>query len=244
MRCSWWSMKYSLPLASTAAPEMEKKPLSSFSNLAPGITTAERLGGNIQHGKYSFANFQVMGYVLNRVLVRKLADAQKSAAAVFVTNGVPALCIHRNVAKMNIFGLVKANGCGERRARACYSIAMVVGDGYIIRPIEFQGQGVGALACFLFRLRGVHVPVLHVIELDLVPHVVFVRKLVNVTGRLGVGNVKSRLSEGIRSPDIGECAAASIDHPNARVLPVPTLVQIGISGVVVVVRIRAAAVAA
>ncbi len=59
-----------------------------------------------------------------------------------------------------------------------------------------------------------------------------------------VGDNKASLREGVRRPDVGECASAAVRDPEARILAVPAFVQIGVGGVVVVVGVRSAAVAA
>src|SRR5580704_1669000 len=71
-----------------------------------------------------------------------------------------------------------------------------------------------------------------------------VRQLIHVPGRGGIRHQKTRLREGIRRPDVCECPSASIGNPQAGILPVPALVQVRISRVVVVVRIATAAVPA
>ena len=65
-----------------------------------------------------------------------------------------------------------------------------------------------------------------------------VGKLINATGRLSIGSVKSRLSIGARRPDVGKGSPAAVGHPEARILPVPPLVPIGIGGAIVIVDLR------
>ena len=132
----------------------------------------------------------------------------------------------------------------ERRARTRYAITVIVRNREIAAVINFQRKRFRALAGLLFGLRRVDVPVLYVIELDLVAHVMLVRQLVHVPGRFGVRYQKARLRESIRRPDICKCSSASIRDPQAGILPVPALVQVRVSRVVVVVRIAAAAVPA
>ena len=89
----------------------------------------------------------------------------------------------------------------------------------------------------LLGLRRVDVPVLDVIKLDLVADVVLDGELVDVAGRFRVRYQKAGLREGIGRPDVGEGAAASVRDPQAGILAVPALAQVGVGGVVVVVGI-------
>src|ERR1700761_3355454 len=82
------------------------------------------------------------------------------------------------------------------------------------------------------------------IELDFVAHMVLGRKLVDVARRLRIRYNKSRLREGVRCPDISERATAAIRNPEARILRIPALAQVGVGRVVVVVGVRPPALAA
>ena len=121
---------------------------------------------------------------------------------------------------------------------------MVVGDGDVAGRIEFERKRLGTFAGFFFGLRRVDVPVFNVVEDDFAAQVVLVRELVDVTGRGGVGDKEAGLREGVGGPDVGEGTTATIGDPEAGILRVPALAQVGVGGVVVVVRVGAAAVAA
>src|ERR1700733_10329373 len=82
------------------------------------------------------------------------------------------------------------------------------------------------------------------VEFDLVTDVMLIGELVDVTGRGGVGDDKAGLGEGVRCPDIGKGATTTVGDPEAGILAIPALAQVGVSGVVVVVGIGAAAVTA
>ena len=51
---------------------------------------------------------------------------------------------------------------------------MVVRESEVVREVDFERKRLGTFAGFFLSLRRVDVPVLHVIELDLVADVVFV----------------------------------------------------------------------
>ncbi len=83
-------------------------------------------------------------------------------------------------------GVIEANRGGKRRAGPRDAIAVIVGDGDVLRPIEFERERLRTFACFLFGLRRVDVPVFHMVELDLVADMVLSGKLVDMAGRLRV----------------------------------------------------------
>ena len=149
-----------------------------------------------------------------------------------------------HIAEVNVRRSINAYSRRERRTRTSYAITVIVRNGEIAAVINLQRKRFRALPGLLLGLRRVDVPVLYVIKLDLVAHVMLVRQLVHVPGRLRVRNQKARLRESIRRPDVCECSSASIRNPQAGILPVPALVQVRVSRVVVVVRIAAAAVPA
>src|SRR5580658_7103769 len=182
--------------------------------------------------------------VLDRVVVRKFADAQERADAIFDEDAIAAFGVDMHIAEVDVAGVIETNSCGKRRARTGDAIAVIVGDGDVLRPIEFKGKGFGALAGLFFGLRRVYVPVLGVIELDLVADVVFGGELVDVAGRCGVGYDEACLGEGVGGPNVGDGSAASVAHPEAGILRVPALAQVGVGGVIVVVGIGPAAVTA
>ena len=182
-----------------------------------------RIRRNVEHRELPLADFEMMGHILDGIFVGEFAGAQKCAAAVVVADGIAAFGIDMHVAEMNVAGVVEANRGGKRRAGARDAIAVIVGDGDVVRPVEFERQRFGTFAGLLFGLRRVDVPVLDVVELDLVADMMLVGELVDMAGRLGVRDIEAGLGEGVRSPDIGECAAAAVGHPEARVLPVPAL---------------------
>ena len=78
---------------------------------------------------------------------------------------------------------------------------------------SLERQTLGTLAGLFFRLRRVDVPVLHVIEFDLVADMVLDGKLVHVAGRFRVGHIEARLREGVGRPDVRERSAAAVRHP-------------------------------
>ena len=71
-------------------------------------------------------------------------------------------------------------------ARASYAITVIVRNVEIAAVSDFKGERFGALSRFFFGLRSIDVPVLHVVDLDLVAHVVLVRQLIHVPGRFCV----------------------------------------------------------
>jgi hypothetical protein len=82
------------------------------------------------------------------------------------------------------------------------------------------------------------------VEFDFITYMVLVGELVDVTGRSRVGDDKTSLGEGVGCPDIGKGPAATVGDPEAGILAIPALAQVGVGGVVVVLGIGAAAVAA
>src|SRR5208282_1538629 len=181
---------------------------------------------NIKHGKLPLAHLDMMRHVLNCVFVWEFTHTQECPAADLVADSVAALGIHMHIAKMNIAGAVESHRRRKRRPRARDSIAMVVGDRDVLRPIKLKRQRLWTLARLLLSLRRIHITILNAIELDLIAHMVLGRELVDVSRRRCVGHNKSSLGEGVRSPDVSKCASASIAHPQARILSVPTLAQI------------------
>ena len=91
-----------------------------------------------------------------------------------------------HVAEMNVSGVVEADRGGKGCAGTRDAIAVIIGDGDIPRPVEFERQRFRTLAGLLLGLRRIDVPILRVVEDDLVAHMVFVGKLVDVAGRLRV----------------------------------------------------------
>ena len=122
---------------------MEKNPSCQFFDLGAGRedggSIAGRRGGrifrNVEHGEFTFADFEIVSHVLNRILVREFADAEKCAAAVVIADGIAAFGIDMHVAEVNVPGVIKANGRGERRAGTRDAIAVIVGDGDVARPV-------------------------------------------------------------------------------------------------------------
>ena len=82
------------------------------------------------------------------------------------------------------------------------------------------------------------------IKLDLVADVVFVGQFVDMAGRLCVRHDKASLCKGVGCPNVGEGAPATVSDPETGILAVPALAEVGVGGVVVVVGIGSAAVAA
>ena len=182
----------------------------------------------------------MMRHVLDSILVRVLARAQVRAASILIACRKPALGIHVHIAKMNVRAMIQPHRRRERRARPRHPIRVIIRNRNILRPFQLKRQRIRTLARLFLRLRRVHVPILHVVELDLVAHVVFVRKLVHMARRGRIGNVESRLRERHRRPDIRKRPSTAVRHPQARILPVPAPPQIGIGRMVVVIRIGAA----
>ena len=79
----------------------------------------------------------------------------------------------------------------------------------------------GAGRGFFFGLRRVEVPVLDVIELDLVEQMMLGGELVDVPWRGRVGHIEPALGKRVRRPDVGERAAAAARDPEARILRAP-----------------------
>ena len=114
------------------------------------------------------------------ILVRELARAQERAAAVLVADPVAALRVDVDVAEVDVGRVVQTDRRGERRVAARHAIAVIVGDRDVLRPADLQRHGFRALVRLLLGLRRVEVPVLDVIELDLVEEVMLGRQLVDV----------------------------------------------------------------
>src|ERR1700722_15814045 len=113
-----------------------------------------------------------------------------------------------------------------------------------MRGVDFKRKRLGTFASFFLGLRGINVPVLYMIKLDFIADVVFVGQFVDMAGRLCIRHHKASLRKSIGSPDVSESAASAVSDPQAGILAVPALAQIGIGGVVVVVGVGAATVAA
>src|SRR5579871_664504 len=79
-------------------------------------------------------------------------------------------------------------------------------------------------------------------DLDLIPHMVFARHLIDAAFGRSVRNQHPGLREGAWRPDIEKRAATARSHPEARILPVPAAIQVGSGGVRVVVNTGAAAI--
>ena len=75
--------------------------------------------------------------VLDCILVGKFADPQECAAAVGIADGISALGIDMEVAKMDIAGVVEANRGREGRAGTGDAVGVIVGDGNVLRPVKF-----------------------------------------------------------------------------------------------------------
>ena len=114
-----------------------------------------------------------MRRIFDCILIGEFADTQKRAATVSIAGGVPAFGIHMDVAEMQVRRVVNAHRSGKRSARTRHPITMIVGDGDVLRVIEFERQSFKTLTGFFFSLRCVDVPIFYVVELDLVAHVVF-----------------------------------------------------------------------
>ena len=65
-------------------------------------------------------------------------------------------------------------------------------------------------------------------------------KLIYMAGRLRVGNQETRLGKGVRRPDVRKGAPAALRYPQAGILSIPALAEVGIGRVVIVVGIGAA----
>ena len=118
-----------------------------------------------------------------------------------------------HIAKVNVARVVNPHSCRKRRPRTRHSIAVIVRNGDVLRPVKFQRQRLRTFARFFLGLRCVHVPVLHMVELDLVAYVMLGRELVHMPRRLRVRNQKARLRKRVRRPDIGECPSAAVASP-------------------------------
>ncbi len=113
---------------------------------------------------------------------------------------------------------------------ASHPITVIIGDRDVLRILDFQRDRFGAGRRFLFRLRRVDVPILDVVEFDLVEQMVveqmvLVRQLIDMAGRRRIGHDETGLRLGVRRPDIGEGAAATFRHPQARILRAPASVE-------------------
>src|SRR5580658_9480051 len=99
-----------------------------------------RRGGNVERSEFALAYLQAMRHILDRILIGKLAHAQKRAAAVVVADRVAALGIYMHVAEMDFSGVIEPHRSGERRSRARDAVAVIVGDGNVFRPVELKRQ--------------------------------------------------------------------------------------------------------
>jgi hypothetical protein len=122
-----------------------------------------------------------------------------------------------------------------------YAITVEVGNGEVGGVIDFKRRRILAFTALFLRLQGIELPVGYVPELEFRPHVMFARNLIDEAWDGGVGDHHPGLSEGIRSPDIGEGTAAAID-PEAGILRIPGTVWIGVGGVGCIVRIETGAI--
>jgi hypothetical protein len=98
---------------------------------------------------------------------------------------------------------------------------VVVGDRDVLRRVDLEGDRFRARGRFFLRLRPVEVPVLDVVELELVEEMMLGGNLVDVAGRLRVRDVEAGLREGVRRPDVAERAAPAARDPDARILGAP-----------------------
>ena len=71
------------------------------------------IGGNVEHGEFTFAHFQMMGHVLDCILVRVFTDPQECAATIRIADSISALGIDMQIAEMNVLGMVETNRCGK-----------------------------------------------------------------------------------------------------------------------------------
>ena len=125
----------------------------AFSRLFPrqhsGRITLLRLlwiSRNIQCCELAFTHLEMVRHILDRVLVRELAQAQECAAAIRVANAIPALRVHMHVAEVNIRRSINAHSRRERRARTSYAITVIVRNREIAAVINFQRKRFRALA--------------------------------------------------------------------------------------------------
>src|SRR5690349_661644 len=100
---------------------------------------------------------------------------------------------------------------------------------------DLEGNRVATLSEFLLRLGCEQFPVGHPVENHLVANMMLNRDLIDVARGVSIGYVEARTRVGVWTPDTVECAAATVSHPQARVLAIPPPGGVGITAVVVVV---------
>src|SRR3984893_5971437 len=113
---------------------------------------------NGQPSKFPLSQFDVVGRIKQGVVKRHLAVA----VAVYI-------------AKMYVLRIGNFDRVGERLVATDYAIHMQVCDGDITRILNLQRQRETTFAPLLFGLQGVDSPIGHMMQYDLVPHMVLAR---------------------------------------------------------------------
>src|ERR1700730_2720764 len=113
---------------------------------------------NGQPSKFPLSQFEVVGGIKQGIVKRHFAVA----VAVYI-------------AKMYVLRICNFDRVGERLVAADYAIHMQVCDCDITRILNLQRQRETTFAPLLFGLQGVDSPIGHMMQYDLVPHMVLAR---------------------------------------------------------------------
>src|ERR1017187_4919834 len=163
-----------------------------------------------------------------------------------VKNGVVetglAVAVAVEIAEPDVMRVGYFDGPRKRLVGTDDAIAVKIGEGDVVRRINFNRQAEAAFAALFFRLQRIEAPVGRIPHLDFVADMMLARNLIGATFRLGVGNAHASLGKSRGRPNIQERAAAAISNPEAGELAVPMAVGVGIGGMIVVIRILTGAV--
>src|ERR1700737_1680699 len=154
-----------------------------------------------------------------------------------VVEGNFAIAVAVDITQPDVPGIRDTNCIRERLIAAHDSIHVHVGEKKIAGISNFERQGKAAFAALFFGLQRKDLPIGSAIEDRFATHVMFAGEFIPPAFGGSIGDVEARLCERAWCPNIHERAAASIRNPQARVLTVPSALQVRISSMRIVVNL-------